>query len=245
MGAGVFAQKYLEKLGTLLQKAVETQLGVIKQAGELVAEAIVNGGILHVFGVGHSHMLAEETFFRAGGLAAVNAILEPSLMLHQGVLKSARLENLSGFAQIILDYHEVKEKDVLLLVSNSGVSVVPIEMAIEAKRRNVPTIAITSVRYSQEVKGNRKALFEIVDLVIDNGGEPGDALLELPGLSQRVGPSSTVVGAALVNAVVIEAISSLMSKGIQPPVYMSSHLLGAMDHNLKLARQYATRVRAL
>jgi uncharacterized phosphosugar-binding protein len=150
-GGGVFSQKYLEKLGMLLQKAIETQWRVIKEAGELVAEAIVQGGILHVFGVGHSHMLAEEAFFRAGGLAAVNAIFEPSLMLHEGVLKSARLENLTGFAQILLDHYEVKEKDVLLLISNSGVNAVPVEMAIEAKRRNVPTIAITSVRYSQAV----------------------------------------------------------------------------------------------
>lgn len=241
----MFAQQYLERLEVMMRKTIEPQLDIIKKAGELVTEAIINGGILHVFGVGHSHMLAEEAFFRAGGLAPVNAILEPSLMVHDGVLKSTRLENLSGFAPILLDYYEVKEEDVLLLVSNSGVNVVPVEMAQEAKRRNIRTIAITSVRYSQEIKGDRKALYEIADLVIDNGGEPGDAMLELPGLPQKVGPSSTVIGAALINAIIIEAVWSIKSRGVQPPVYMSSHLPGAMEHNLKLARQFSTRIKAL
>ncbi len=241
----MFSQQYLNKLIALLHKILETQMEVIKKVGEVIAEAIANDGILHVFGVGHSHILAEEVFFRAGGLAPVNVIFEPSLMLHEGVLKSTQLENLTGFAPILLDYYGVNNNDVLLLVSNSGVSAVTVEMAMEAKRRNIPTIAITSVRYSKEIKGERKALFEVADYVIDNLGEPGDALLELPGLAQRVGPSSTVIGAALVNAIVVEAIASLMLKGVQPPVYISSHLPGAIEHNLNIARHYATRIKAL
>lgn len=239
------AQEYLEKVVALLQDVARTQLELIRQAGELVAAAIARGGIFHIFGVGHSHMLAEEAFFRAGGLAAVNAILEPSLMLHEGVLKSTRLEKLSGYAEILLDHYGVDERDILLVVSNSGVNTVPLEMALVAKMRKILTIGITSVNYSKALKGQGKALYEIVDLVIDNRGEPGDALLELPGLLQRVGPSSTVVGAALVNAIVVEAIRALLVRGIEPPVYLSSHLPGAAEHNLKLARRYSGRIRAL
>lgn len=239
------AKEYLRRVSTLLQVVAEDQLEAVRRAGEMVAEAIAHGGIVHVFGVGHSHMLAEEAFFRAGGLAAVNAFLEPGLMLHAGALKSTRLEKLSGYAKILFDHHGVSENDVLIVVSNSGVSVVPVEMAMEARARNVVTIAITSVRYSEKVKRDNKALYEIADLVIDNGGEVGGALLELPGLAERVGPSSTVVGAALLNAVVVEAIQELLARGVEPPVYLSSHLPGAMEHNLQLMRRYTSRIRAL
>lgn len=236
---------YLQEVEALLRKAAKSQLKAIRQAGEAIAASIVRGGILHVFGVGHSHMLAEEAFFRAGGLAAVNAILEPGLMLHEGALKSTKLESLTGYAEILLDYYQVEKNDILLIVSNSGVNTVPVEMAMEAKKRGIFTVGITSVRYSKKVKGQRQSLSEIVDIVIDNQGEPGDALLELPSLPQRVGPSSTVVGAALVNAVIVEAIEALQTMGVEPPVYLSSHLPGAKEHNMRLARQYKTRIKAL
>ncbi len=239
------APQYFEKVCQLLQVVARSQMDAIKKAGKLVAEAIAQGGLLHVFGVGHSHILAEEAFFRAGGLALVNAILEPGLMLHAGALKSTRLEKLRGYAQVLLDYHQVEQKDVLLIASNSGVNVVPVEMALEARQRNIRTIAITSVEYSQRIKGDQKALFEVVDVVIDNCGEYGDAILELPGLKERVGPSSTVIGAAIVNAIVVEAIAALLSQGIIPPVYVSSHQPGASEHNLHLAQTLRPRLRAL
>ncbi len=239
------AQEYLAEVRALFEGVVEGQLEAVEKAGEMVAEAIARGGVVHIFGVGHSHMLAEEAFFRAGGLAPVNAILEPSLMLHAGAMKSTRLEKLRGFAPVLLDYHGVEEKDVLIVISNSGVNAVPVEMAVEARKRNVPTIGITSMRYSRAAKGEHGKLYELVDLAIDNGGPEGDAVLEIPGLAQRAGPSSTVIGAALVNAVIVEAIQVLRAQGQEPPVYLSSHLPGAMAHNQELARRYERRIRAL
>lgn len=241
----IFGEKYLERLIELLEKMVEEQKLAIRQAAELVATAVAGGNVVHVFGAGHSHIIAEEAFFRAGGLAPVNAILEPCLMLHEGASKSTRLENLSGLAQILLDYYEVKKGDVLIVASNSGVNAVPVEMAILAHDRGVSTIAITSVNYSRMLKGPGKALFEVADVVIDNMGEPGDALLELPGVPQRVGPTSTVVGAAIINTIMIEAAHTLQQWGLQPPIYMSSHLPGALTHNLELMQRYRGRVKLL
>ncbi|MCS7240667.1 MAG: SIS domain-containing protein [Candidatus Bipolaricaulota bacterium] len=238
-------QKYLEKLAGLLQKIGETQMPAIEQAACAVANAIASGNIVHVFGVGHSHILAEEAFFRAGGLAPVNAILEPSLMLHEGALKSTQLENITGLAEVLLDYYEVQADDVLIVASNSGVNAVPVEMATLAKKRGVFTVAITSLSYSRMVKGQRKALFEVVDLVIDNLGEPGDAALDLPGVAQRVGPTSTVAGAAIINAIMIKATHLLQELGIEPPIYVSSHMPGAAEHNMRLMQRYRGRIKLL
>lgn len=241
----IFGEKYLEHLIELLKQLVEKQKHAIRQAAELVATAVARGNIVHVFGVGHSHIIAEEAFFRAGGLAPVNAILEPCLMLHEGASKSTQFENVSGLAQILLDYYEVKKGDVLIVASNSGINVVPVEMAMLAHERGVSTIAITSVNYSRMLKRKGKALFEVADVVIDNMGEPGDAFLELPNVPQRVGPTSTVVGAAIVNTIMIEATYALERLGLQPPIYISSHLPGAMAHNLELVQRYRERIKLL
>lgn len=238
-------QSYLEKLVELLKSLITTQLPIIKQAGAKVANAIANGNIVHVFGVGHSHILAEEVFFRAGGLAPVNAVLEPCLMLHEGALKSTQLEKLSGLAEILLNYYKIEKGDILIIASNSGVNSVPVEMAALAKERGIFTIGITSIRYSRAIKGDRIALYEIVDLAIDNLGELGDALIEVPGLPQRIGPSSTVLGAAIVNAVMIEAVAALRRMGLEPPIYVSSHLPEAMEHNLSLVRRFGGRIKSL
>ena len=232
-------------LTDLLGKIAETQMSAIKEAASAVANAIARGNVVHVFGVGHSHILAEEAFFRAGGLAPVNAILESCLMLHEGALKSTRLESVSGLAQILLDCYGVKEGDVLIVASNSGVNAVSVEMAVFAQKRGVFTVAITSLSYSRMLKSQGKALFEVADLVIDNLGEPGDAIMELPGVVQRVGPTSTVVGAAIVNTIMIEAICMLQQLGIEPPIYVSSHLPGAAEHNMALVQRYREHIKLL
>jgi uncharacterized phosphosugar-binding protein len=86
------ARRYFAELYRLLEKAERSQMDRIVQAGKVIAGAIAQGGTLHVFGTGHSHMLAEELYVRAGGLTCVNAILEPGLMLHEDPVRATELE---------------------------------------------------------------------------------------------------------------------------------------------------------
>lgn len=240
------AEQYLNAVLEVLKKVQFTQMERIRQAAVLVADAIAHDGIVHVFGAGHSHLLAEEIFFRAGGLAPVNAILEPSLMLHAGATKSTAIEKIPGYATILLEYHNVRPGDVLIIVSNSGVNSVPVELAIQARARQVPTIGLTCIAYSQRLAPKNpagKRLYEVVDVVIDNGGFPGDAVLEVTGLKARIGPTSTVVGAAILNALIVEAIQRLQAKGFEPPVFLSSHLDGAEQHNAQVIQRYRERIR--
>jgi len=232
----------------MIESLQEEQLGSVREAGRLVAEVLRADRLVHVFGTGHSHMLAEEGLYRAGGLAPVNAILESGLMLHEGAAVSTRLEKLPGYSPIVADKYGFEEGDLLVVVSNSGVNAAPVEIALVAKEAGLKVLAISSVAYSKSVEpkpGVPARLYEIADLTLDNLGEPGDAIVEVDGTGLKVGPTSTVIGAALLNAVFVEATCALASEGMEPPVYRSSNMTGAPEHNRRLVERFGGRIRHL
>lgn len=208
------AQHYLDHTLQVARRAAETQLGVVQQAAELISAALGAGGRWWTFGTGHSHMIAEEVYGRAGGLTDVRAVLEPALMLHEGLLKSSLLERRSGLAADLLEVHPVRRGDVVLIISNSGRNAVPVEFAAGCTERGATVIALTSLAHSQAVESRAPSgqkLYEVADLVIDNCGVAGDAAIDGP--VGAVGPTSTVVGALLVQAVVVETVGRLVAAG--------------------------------
>ena len=241
-----YLESYFTQLFKILENIRSSQARIMQEAAEVITESVANGGIVHIAGTGHSHMLAEEIFVRAGGLAAVDAILEPSLMLHTGALKSSFIERLSGYGTILLNYYKVEPKDVLIVVSNSGANTVPVEMALVAKERGTKTIALTSLSYSKNVQARHpsgKKLYQVADIVIDNQGVPGDAVVKVDGLEQKVGASSTVAGAAILNAIFVQVAANLIDKGITPPIFISNKIEGADKHNARIVQEYRDRVK--
>ncbi|MDR2998865.1 MAG: SIS domain-containing protein [Microbacterium sp.] len=216
------AQDYLRAALAVAQRAAETQVPAVQAAATAVADAMQRGNRFWVFGSGHSHLLAEELWGRAGGLVDVHPILEPALMLHEGLEKSSRLERLPGLAAEILEIHGVAEGDCLLVVSNSGRNAVPVEMARGGKERGATVIALTSLAHSRSVtsrapEGSR--LFEVADIVIDNCGEPGDAIM--PHEPYPLAPTSTVVGALLLQAMMYQVVLDLEGRGVEARTYES------------------------
>ncbi|MET9318398.1 SIS domain-containing protein [Kribbella sp. NPDC003505] len=218
------AEEYLGKALAIAQRAADTQLGAIRVAAGLVADALAGGRTFWVFGTGHSHALAEELYGRAGGLADIRAILEPGLMLHEGLQKSSLLERLPGLADVLLEINPLTAGDVLLVASNSGRNAVPVEFALGARARGVQVIALTSLAHSNAVTSRApggQRLFETADVVLDNCGEPGDALIEVPGTPEPTGATSTLVGALLLQALTVEVVTRLTDRG-QPPNILRS-----------------------
>lgn len=218
------AEEYLEKAIGLAGRAVETQLPAVRDAAGVVADALVGGGTFWVFGTGHSHLIAEELYGRAGGLASVRAVLEPGLMLHEGLLKSSLLERLGGLADVLLQVNEIAAGDVVLVVSNSGRNAVPVEFALGARAAGAKVVALTSLAHSAAVESRApggQRLFEVADVVIDNCGVPGDALIAVEGSPERTGATSTMVGALLAQALVVEVVALLAERGHTPDVLRS------------------------
>lgn len=218
---------YADEATAALRRIYESQRQELETAASWLSETLELGGLLYVTGSGHSHMLAEEVFYRAGGIAAVYPLLEPSLMLHAGALKSSRFERLQGVAASLLADTDIGPADLLMIASNSGRNAFPIEAALEAKKRGCHTIAITSCAHSRQVTSRHssgKHLFEVTDLVIDNTVAYGDASLSVTGLSQKIGPLSSLAGIYILNAVVARAVELQVARGNPPDIFVSANL---------------------
>jgi uncharacterized phosphosugar-binding protein len=230
-------RRYLAEASRLVDRLAADEWASIARAADLVADALAGGGDIHAFGTGHSHMLAEELFYRAGGLVRVKPILFEGLMPHAGAEHSTALERLPGIAAAILEQHPIARGDVLIVASNSGGNAVVGELARLVRGRDVPVIAILSRAHASSREARAAGgpnLRELADVVIDNGGATGDAAVAIDGFPQRVGPTSTVVGAAALNAIVAEAAERLVGRGIEPEVFLSSNVEGGDAVNARL-----------
>ncbi len=237
-------RRYLEEVQRLIERLDGEEWPSIRASAELVADALQQGHQVHAFGTGHSHMLAEELFYRAGGLVQVRPILFEGLMLHAGAQLGTSLERLPGLAEALLQDHPVAPGDVLIIASNSGGNAVTSELAHLVRRAGARVIAVTSLRHATSPAARASAvprLHELADVVIDNGGRVGDAAVDIEGLDTPVAPTSTVVGAAILNAVVAEAVQLLLDRGIVPDVYVSANTAGGDAANARHGHQEASR----
>jgi uncharacterized phosphosugar-binding protein len=192
--------------------------------------------------------LAEELFYRAGGLAAVDPILRDELMLHRSAVESTVLEREQGRGAAIFESLVVAPGDVLVVVSNSGGNLVAAELASAARAVGMPVVAIVSLTHansSGSLRGGVSPLVELADVVIDNGGVAGDATVSVHCVHSPYSPTSTVVGEAIVNAIAVRAVSQAVASGHEPGVFSSSNMAGGDATNNDLLERYRGRVRSL
>ncbi len=209
-------------------------------AAAAILYAARNDKRVYVFGTGHSHMLAEEVHYRAGGLAFTVPVLVGSAMLHEGAVISSVYERTQGLVKPVLERYGMQPGDVIIIASNSGVNAAPIEAADYGREIGARVIAITSVAYSTAVAKGRRRLADIADVVLDNGLPPGDAVIDLAGSELKVGPVSTAIGATIINAIFADVAAEL-SKAGEAPIYLSANMPGASAVNERLVKRYRPR----
>ncbi len=240
----VVYRTYFRRLYDIIERMMGSQGANIETAASWIADTLIDGGVVHLFGSGHSHMVAEEVFHRAGSMLPLNPMLDANLTLFSDV-NATRLERTTGYGKVIVDSHDIRPGEVVFVISNSGVNPVPIEVATEARARGARTIGITSVWHYRDAPSRAESgahLGDSVDLAIDTHVPSGDALIEIDGLDTPVGGVSSAVGIAIINAIVVEAANIMMQRGVTPPVIPSMNLPGGDEQMEKLVQRYGSRL---
>ncbi|MGE0282319.1 MAG: SIS domain-containing protein [Rhizobiaceae bacterium] len=235
------ASKYLQGLATRIAQLFERNADAIAKAVEAIERTAKADGLVYLFGTGHSHILAEEVHYRAGGLALTVPILSTAMMLHEGSVASTAFERLPGAAATVLARYPIAPNDVLIVISNSGVNAAPVEAAKLGKDAGATVIALTSETYSREAAKGRPRIADIADIVLDNSAPSGDAIVDIEGSDLRVGPVTTSIGAALLHAAMAEATARLVKAGGRAPIYLSANMPGAAENNQQLIARYRSR----
>jgi uncharacterized phosphosugar-binding protein len=227
--------RYLQAVQTLLARLEQTQDGALEEAAEICARAIGPGGLVHAFGTGHSRIPVEELFPRYASFPGFHPIVELSMTFHtqvtgaNGQRQAMFIERTEGLAAEILRNFAFAPGDAMIVFSATGTTAVPIEMAIGARERGLPVIAVTSLDASHASASTHSSgtrLLDHADVVLDLCTPPGDGMVRLDGLDTPIGPGSTVAAAALVNELKVRVAQRLHDRGELPPVLTSPALVG-------------------
>ena len=241
----IWSKLYLLSAQELLGRVAITQRESVAQCVKLFTDALASGKMIHTFGTGHSHLLAEEIFYRAGGLAAIYPILDERLMLHKEVVKGSQNERLPGLAQELVDKHPIANGDVVIVISNSGGNQVTIDLVKLAQSLGAKVIAVTSINHATSKSARSSAaekIHQLADVVLDNSGVVGDASVRVAGSPMSAGPTSTVIGGALLQSVVVGTVAECLKRGIEPEIFLSSNLAGGDENNAAIFDKYRSLI---
>lgn len=223
----------------LIDDVQNTQMDAIEKAAVVCADAIEKGGILQAFGSGHSEAGAMEIAHRAGGFIPTKKILEPARGAYEGI---------EGVGANFMKKVDIRENDVVFVISNSGRNPLPIEMAIGAKEKGATVIAITALEASKNLTSKHscgKNLYQLADIVLDNCVPEGDCGCEIEGYDSKICGMSMITTSVIVQALTYRTAEILISRGITPPMYKSQNIDGGREFNEKLEAAYVDRLRRI
>ena len=240
-------EKYRNTINCCIDSVLQSQASSLNKSSSLISQTIKKDGLIYIFGCGHSHILAEECFYRAGGLACVAPIFYEPLMLHESASLSSKLEKQSGLAGEVLAQYQLTKNDLLICISTSDKNAVPVELAAAVQKMGIPVIGISSSAYFDDEVHNSegKHLHEVCDVWIDNLAEHGDACLHLQGSPVAMAPTSTIAGAFILNSILAEGAQMALDDGADVPIYLSGNIPGGAEYNKSLIERYSARIKHL
>ena len=224
--------RYLAIAGEIVQRIAATQQENIEAAAQICADTIANDGLVFCWGGGHSRMSVEEMFPRIGSYPGFYPMVELALTFYttfigaDGMAQSFFLERQERYVDAILANYEFGPHDSMICFSSTGINGLVIEMALQAKQRGLPVIAVSSVAHADSTisrHSSGKKLPEVADVTIDNCTPPGDAVVDIEGLKYKVSPTSTIGATSVVNALKARTAELLVARGVEPIVLTSPH----------------------
>ncbi len=233
------ADTYYATATALLARAREINAPTLKELGTILGQSVANGGVIHVFGSGHSDVIGREIIGRAGGLVCVSGLSDPT---------GGFIENLVGYGTKLAERydraHGLPAGETIIIISNSGKNSSPIEVALYARQKQMNVVALTSVgmaKTASTVHPGGKKLHEIADYTLDNLGLAGDAIAPVTE-GVMAGPTSTLIGATLLNLLMLETIEWLKNGGHHLPILRSQNMPDAINYNRELGKKYKGRL---
>ncbi len=244
---------YLDATIALMRKIEAEQRENIEKAADLMVEAIAADRLIHVYGGGgHTTLVMGEMFFRAGGLANINPIMETGLSVFNQALKYLELERCVNYGRSIVKYYRLEPGDLLIIFHNIGINPATIDAALEAKERGAKIIAVSSSKWQNEMPPDhfirhpsRKNLFDLADVCIDDYNAVGDCAVRVPGFDTPIAPNSNVIDFFIAHRLEIEAVKRCVARGIEPPVWRSANAPGGDEFNAHYVAKYLPRVKSL
>lgn len=233
------SETYYRRANEMLERAWQINAPTIARLAPIIGESLAHGGVLHTFGSGHSELIAREIIGRAGGLVCINGIIDPT---------AGFVENLVGYGTRLIERHDRQYQllpgETIIVISNSGKNASPIEVALYARRKGLTVVGLTALSMSTTfatVHPDGKRLHEVADHVLDNGGVPGDTIIDVRD-GVKAGPTSTFIGCSLLNWLTLAVVEWLKEHGHPLPILRSQNLPGAIEHNRELGQKYKARL---
>jgi uncharacterized phosphosugar-binding protein len=243
----VSVSRYRERITEVLDRVWTTQAATIEKVAGVMAACIGAGGLVHMFGSGHSVLPVQDMFPRYGAFPGFRPLMDMRLMwtnvIGSGGAKGLLwLERREGYAAVLFENEPIRSGDVMLVFSHGGLNAAGIEVLQEAKKRGLTTVAVTSMdnyRKRQATHSSGKKLPDVADYVIDNCVPAEDALVQVQGWKAPVSAGSTVSTVTIAMALNAQVASDLAEHGKTPPVFVSPNVPGiAADNNNRVYEEY-------
>jgi uncharacterized phosphosugar-binding protein len=231
----MLAKQWLNNVRDIMGKIEDTQMNNIESAATVMANSIEAGRWVHTFGCGHATLPIEEMYPRIGGFVGFHPMIELPLSFftritgEMGVHQFVFLERVEGYGIEIMKGYHFDKLDTMWLFSHSGINNVNIDIALEAKKKEMTVIAYgaaSAAKGKQTRHSSGKTIFDVADIVVDTCAPAEDASVPLKNHQDKIGPVSTMAFITAVWMTIATVAEILAERGVKLYIHPSHNVPG-------------------